>query len=135
MTSPRAARKVTAGRSSPRRTGLRAMWARCDPAIDVEPPVGFVDRRQADADGQSGAVQRVATPLAVLVPGQADEAVDRAHPFDQPLGRDLAEVLAERVARLVPVVEEPPIDRNRSGRPAADAGARTWSRSPGCGTG
>ena len=92
--------------SSPASNWLRSIKARCDPAM-TSIPVGLVDRRQADADGESRAVQRVPAPLAVLVPGETDQTVHRVHPLDQTLGGDVAEVFAERVPGLVSVVEEP----------------------------
>ncbi len=49
----------------------------------------------------------MAASLAVLVPGQARETLDGADPLHEPLRSDLAEMLTERIARLVSVTEDP----------------------------
>ena len=48
----------------------------------------------------------MAAPITVLVPRQADQALDGVDASEESLGGHVGEVLAERVAGTVPVTED-----------------------------
>ena len=73
---------------------------------DVEAPVGLVHGGEADADGETGTEHRVPPAIAVFVPRQADEPVDRIDSLEEPLRGHVGEVFAERIARPVTDAEQ-----------------------------
>ena len=65
----------------------------------------FVDGGEADPDRQPRTELRVSTAIAVFVPRQTREPLDRLDALEESLCGDIGEVFAERIAGEVPVAE------------------------------
>ena len=104
--SPRSARSVTRGRSSPRSTWARAMFARCEPATTSSPPcASSTGVRQMPTVRPEQNIEWPPRSQSLCHGRQTSPSTESTR-FTKSLRGDLGEVLAERVAGAVAVAEQ-----------------------------
>ena len=66
----------------------------------------FVDGRQADPDREARTEHGVPAAVAVLVPRETDQPLDRIDTLQEPFGGHVGEVFAKGITRPMAVAEQ-----------------------------